>query len=43
MPHTHYTTLISAANLHERLTAAPGSVLSMPVSMMPPVFQPRAA
>lgn len=27
MPHTHYTTLISAANLHERLTAAPGSVL----------------
>lgn len=27
MPHTHYTTLISAANLHERLAAAPGSVL----------------
>ncbi|MFD1554260.1 sulfurtransferase [Paraburkholderia silviterrae] len=27
MPHTHYTTLISAANLHERLTTAPGSVL----------------
>ncbi|MBB2931315.1 sulfurtransferase [Paraburkholderia silvatlantica] len=27
MPHTHHTTLISAANLHERLTAAPGSVL----------------
>ncbi|NLP60057.1 sulfurtransferase [Paraburkholderia sacchari] len=27
MPHTHYTTLISAGNLHERLTAAPGSVL----------------
>lgn len=27
MPHTHYTTLISAANLHERMTAAPGSVL----------------
>jgi thiosulfate/3-mercaptopyruvate sulfurtransferase len=26
MPHTHYTTLISAANLAERLTAAPGSV-----------------
>ena len=27
MPHTHYTTLISAANLNERLAAAPGSVL----------------
>jgi thiosulfate/3-mercaptopyruvate sulfurtransferase len=27
MPHSHYTTLISAANLHERLAAAPGSVL----------------
>ncbi len=27
MPHTHYTTLISAANLDERLNAAPGSVL----------------
>ncbi|PLZ00978.1 sulfurtransferase [Burkholderia sp. WAC0059] len=27
MPHTHYTTLISAANLDERLAAAPGSVL----------------
>lgn len=27
MHHTHHTTLISAANLHERLTAAPGSVL----------------
>ncbi|WP_042302779.1 sulfurtransferase [Paraburkholderia kururiensis] len=27
MPHTHYTTLISAANLKERLDAAPGSVL----------------
>jgi thiosulfate/3-mercaptopyruvate sulfurtransferase len=27
MPHTHYTTLISAANLAERLDAAPGSVL----------------
>jgi thiosulfate/3-mercaptopyruvate sulfurtransferase len=27
MPHTHYTTLISAANLYERLTSAPGSVL----------------
>jgi thiosulfate/3-mercaptopyruvate sulfurtransferase len=27
MPHTHYTTLISAANLHDRLAAAPGSVL----------------
>jgi thiosulfate/3-mercaptopyruvate sulfurtransferase len=27
MPHTHYTTLISAANLAERLAAAPGSVL----------------
>lgn len=27
MSHTHYTTLISAENLHERLTAAPGSVL----------------
>lgn len=26
MPHTHYTTLISAANLAERLAAAPGSV-----------------
>jgi thiosulfate/3-mercaptopyruvate sulfurtransferase len=26
MPHTHYTTLISAANLVERLAAAPGSV-----------------
>jgi thiosulfate/3-mercaptopyruvate sulfurtransferase len=26
MPHTHYTTLISAANLAERLTAVPGSV-----------------
>ena len=29
MPHTHYTTLISAANLAERLTAAPGSVFVM--------------
>ncbi|RFU48823.1 sulfurtransferase [Paraburkholderia sp. DHOC27] len=29
MPHTHYTTLISAANLSERLTAAPGSVFVM--------------
>ncbi|WP_296661902.1 sulfurtransferase [Paraburkholderia sp.] len=27
MPHTHHTTLISAANLHERLAAAPGSTL----------------
>jgi thiosulfate/3-mercaptopyruvate sulfurtransferase len=27
MPHTHHTTLISAANLAERLAAAPGSVL----------------
>lgn len=27
MPHTHYTTLISIANLAERLAAAPGSVL----------------
>ncbi|KMY85115.1 Thiosulfate sulfurtransferase, rhodanese [Candidatus Paraburkholderia calva] len=27
MPHTHYTTLISAANLAERLDTAPGSVL----------------
>ena len=27
MPHTHYTTLISAANLHDRLATAPGSVL----------------
>jgi thiosulfate/3-mercaptopyruvate sulfurtransferase len=27
MPHTHYTTLISAGNLAERLAAAPGSVL----------------
>ncbi|PMS17721.1 sulfurtransferase [Trinickia dabaoshanensis] len=27
MPHTHYTTLISADNLAERLSAAPGSVL----------------
>lgn len=27
MPHTHYTTLISAANLAERLANAPGSVL----------------
>ncbi|VXB80967.1 putative 3-mercaptopyruvate sulfurtransferase [Burkholderia sp. 8Y] len=27
MPHTHYTTLISAANLAERLADAPGSVL----------------
>jgi len=27
MPHTHYTTLISATNLVERLAAAPGSVL----------------
>ncbi|MDR5784036.1 sulfurtransferase [Caballeronia sp. LZ065] len=27
MQHTHYTTLISAANLAERLAAAPGSVL----------------
>ncbi|AXF24150.1 sulfurtransferase [Burkholderia pyrrocinia] len=27
MPHTHYTTLISAANLAERLAAAPGSVV----------------
>jgi len=27
MSHTHHTTLISAANLHEHLTAAPGSVL----------------
>lgn len=26
MPHTHYTTLISATNLAERLTTAPGSV-----------------
>ncbi|MBN3755020.1 sulfurtransferase [Paraburkholderia sp. Tr-20389] len=26
MPHTHYTTLISAGNLAERLAAAPGSV-----------------
>lgn len=26
MPHTHHTTLISAANLAERLAAAPGSV-----------------
>jgi len=26
MPHTHYTTLISATNLAERLAAAPGSV-----------------
>jgi thiosulfate/3-mercaptopyruvate sulfurtransferase len=26
MPHTHYTTLISASNLAERLAAAPGSV-----------------
>ena len=29
MPHTHYTTLISAANLAERLSAAPGSVFVM--------------
>lgn len=29
MPHTHYTTLISAANLAERLNAAPGSVFVM--------------
>lgn len=27
MPHTHYTTLISADNLAERLSTAPGSVL----------------
>ena len=27
MPHTHYTTLISAANLAERLVAAPASVV----------------
>jgi thiosulfate/3-mercaptopyruvate sulfurtransferase len=27
MSHTHYTTLISAANLHERLDASPNSVL----------------
>ncbi|MDR5856913.1 sulfurtransferase [Caballeronia sp. LZ062] len=27
MPHTHYTTLISAANLADRLADAPGSVL----------------
>jgi thiosulfate/3-mercaptopyruvate sulfurtransferase len=27
MPHTHYTTLISAGNLAERLSNAPGSVL----------------
>ncbi|RQR66405.1 sulfurtransferase [Burkholderia sp. Bp9125] len=27
MPHTHYTTLISAANLAERLAAAPASVV----------------
>lgn len=27
MPHTHYTTLISADNLAERLSSAPGSVL----------------
>jgi len=27
MPHTHYTTLISAANLNERLNAADGNVL----------------
>ena len=27
MPHTHYTTLISADNLAERLSNAPGSVL----------------
>jgi thiosulfate/3-mercaptopyruvate sulfurtransferase len=27
MPHTHYTTLISATNLAERIAAAPGSVL----------------
>ena len=27
MPHTHYTTLISAENLAERLSSAPGSVL----------------
>lgn len=27
MPHTHYTTLISATNLAERLAVAPGSVL----------------
>jgi thiosulfate/3-mercaptopyruvate sulfurtransferase len=27
MPHTHYTTLISATNLAERLAAAPGSIL----------------
>ncbi|MGV2290888.1 sulfurtransferase [Trinickia sp. YCB016] len=27
MPHTHYTTLISAANLAERIANAPGSVL----------------
>ncbi|TKC92191.1 sulfurtransferase [Trinickia terrae] len=27
MPHTHYTTLISAANLAERISNAPGSVL----------------
>src|SRR6266404_1728536 len=27
MPHTHYTTLISATNLAECLAAAPGSVL----------------
>jgi hypothetical protein len=26
MPHTHYTTLISATNLAERLAEAPGSV-----------------
>ncbi|MGU7811215.1 sulfurtransferase [Burkholderia sp. AW49-1] len=26
MPHTHYTTLISAANLADRLAAAPGSI-----------------
>ena len=26
MPHTHYTTLISAGNLVERIAAAPGSV-----------------
>ncbi|HEY1998554.1 sulfurtransferase [Paraburkholderia sp.] len=29
MPHTHYTTLISATNLAERLAAAPGSVFVM--------------
>jgi thiosulfate/3-mercaptopyruvate sulfurtransferase len=29
MPHTHYTTLISATNLVERLAAAPGSVLTV--------------